>query len=276
MVVGTTSVSWSLESGAAAALGFAVAGALWWLYFDYVDSSIVKRTITAGQIYLYAHLPLLIGLAALGAGVKLAIKATAGERADGRGLVDHRRRRRAVHGSGGRAPPGHDAVPLGHRRLAAGRDRRCSPSASGRSGPRSGSCRSSPSSSPRWRPRSSWSSRSTTGTMHRSRAGSRSAKRARLDLELDGHELDREDAPVAHDGGGRPARRSARRPSGAGGRPRPRPACRRPRRSDPRAGARPWPRGCPRRPPRPRRRRRARARARAVGGSGREPPAMPM
>jgi low temperature requirement protein LtrA len=76
VVVGTTTVSWGLESGAAAALGFAVAGALWWIYFDYVDSSIVKRTITAGQIYLYAHLPLLIGLAGLGAGVKLAIKAT--------------------------------------------------------------------------------------------------------------------------------------------------------------------------------------------------------
>jgi low temperature requirement protein LtrA len=76
VVVGTTSVSWGLESGAAAALGFALAGALWWLYFDYVDSSIVKRTIAAGQTYLYAHLPLLIGLAALGAGVKLAIKAT--------------------------------------------------------------------------------------------------------------------------------------------------------------------------------------------------------
>jgi low temperature requirement protein LtrA len=76
VVVGTTTVSWGLESGAAAALGFAVAAALWWIYFDYVDSSIVKRTITAGQIYLYAHLPLLIGLAALGAGVKLAIKAT--------------------------------------------------------------------------------------------------------------------------------------------------------------------------------------------------------
>jgi len=76
VVVGTTTVSWGLESGAAAALGFGVAGALWWIYFDYVDSSIVKRTIAAGQAYLYAHLPLLIGLAALGAGVKLAIKAT--------------------------------------------------------------------------------------------------------------------------------------------------------------------------------------------------------
>jgi low temperature requirement protein LtrA len=76
VVVGTTTVTWGLESGAVAGLGFALAGALWWLYFDYVDSSIVKRTIAAGQTYLYAHLPLLIGLAALGAGVKLAIKAT--------------------------------------------------------------------------------------------------------------------------------------------------------------------------------------------------------
>jgi low temperature requirement protein LtrA len=76
VVIGTTTVSWGLESGATAALGFAIAGALWWIYFDYVDSSIVKRTITAGQTYLYAHLPLLTGLAALGAGIKVAIKAT--------------------------------------------------------------------------------------------------------------------------------------------------------------------------------------------------------
>ncbi|HET9214889.1 MAG TPA: low temperature requirement protein A [Gaiellaceae bacterium] len=76
VVVGTTTVSWGLESGAAATLGFAIAGTLWWIYFDHVDSSIVKRTIAAGQTYLYAHLPLLVGLAALGAGVKLGIKST--------------------------------------------------------------------------------------------------------------------------------------------------------------------------------------------------------
>jgi low temperature requirement protein LtrA len=76
VVVGTATVSWGAESAAVAALGFAVAGALWWIYFDYVDTSVVRRTIAAGQTYLYAHLPLLIGLAALGAGIKLAIKAT--------------------------------------------------------------------------------------------------------------------------------------------------------------------------------------------------------
>jgi low temperature requirement protein LtrA len=77
VVLGTSTVSWGLESAVTAALGFAVAGALWWVYFDYVDSSIVGRTVLAGQIYLYAHLPLLTGLAALGAGIKLGIQATA-------------------------------------------------------------------------------------------------------------------------------------------------------------------------------------------------------
>jgi low temperature requirement protein LtrA len=76
VVIGTTTVSWGLESAAVAALGFVIAGALWWIYFDYVDTSVVRGTIAAGQTFLYAHLPLLIGLAALGAGIKLAIKAT--------------------------------------------------------------------------------------------------------------------------------------------------------------------------------------------------------
>jgi low temperature requirement protein LtrA len=77
VVIGTTSVSWGVDSAAVAALGFVIAGALWWLYFDYVDTSVVRGTVLASQTYLYAHLPLLIGLAALGAGIKLAIKATA-------------------------------------------------------------------------------------------------------------------------------------------------------------------------------------------------------
>jgi low temperature requirement protein LtrA len=77
VVIGTETVSWTVESGAVAALGFVIVSGLWWLYFDYLDMSIVGRTIAAGQVYLYAHLPLLLGLTALGAGVKLTIKATA-------------------------------------------------------------------------------------------------------------------------------------------------------------------------------------------------------
>ena len=199
VVVGTTSVSWGLESGAAAALGFAVAGALWWLYFDYVDSSIVKRTITAGQIYLYAHLPLLIGLAALGAGVKLAIKATQES-----GLTDEVS---WIIGVGIALFMGAVAVlhlvttqsRCGHRRLAAGRDGPARPR------PRGGRGRDRDRAGP---------GRHLRRAGGPDRHGARSARpapclgaprdRDRLDLELDGHEVDREDAPVAHDRGGDP------------------------------------------------------------------------
>jgi low temperature requirement protein LtrA len=118
VVVGTSTVSWGGESAAAAALGFGVAGALWWIYFDYVDSSIVRRTIRAGQIYLYAHLPLLIGLTALGAGIKLGIKAT-----QETGLTDEVSWIIGVGGGvlpglRGRSSPGHDADPARRRALA--------------------------------------------------------------------------------------------------------------------------------------------------------------
>jgi low temperature requirement protein LtrA len=83
VVVGTETVSWSLEAGVVAGLGFTLGAAFWWIYFDYVDASFAGRSIWARQLYLYGHLPLVAGLTALGVGVKLAIKATdAGELGD--------------------------------------------------------------------------------------------------------------------------------------------------------------------------------------------------
>jgi low temperature requirement protein LtrA len=81
VVIGTERSSWRLSTGGLAALGFTVAAALWWIYYDYLDTSLIRRTVFAGQIYLFAHLPLLIGLTALGPAVKLAIGGGAGVRA---------------------------------------------------------------------------------------------------------------------------------------------------------------------------------------------------
>jgi low temperature requirement protein LtrA len=78
VVVGTERVSWSVESGVCAALGFTLGAAFWWLYFDFLDSSFIRRSIWKGQVYLYAHLPLMAGLIALGVGVKYAIRDSAG------------------------------------------------------------------------------------------------------------------------------------------------------------------------------------------------------
>ncbi|WP_157251263.1 low temperature requirement protein A [Nonomuraea typhae] len=50
--------------------GIAVAMAFWWLYFGHLDESVVLRTRLAGQVWVYAHLPLALGLAAFGIGVE--------------------------------------------------------------------------------------------------------------------------------------------------------------------------------------------------------------
>ncbi|MFI6905809.1 low temperature requirement protein A [Nonomuraea sp. NPDC050394] len=53
--------------------GIAVAMAFWWLYFGHLDESVVLRTRLAGQVWVYSHLPLALGLAAFGIGVEHAL-----------------------------------------------------------------------------------------------------------------------------------------------------------------------------------------------------------
>ena len=73
VVLGTDKVDWSAETILVGLLGFAIAAAFWWLYFDFVDTRVVGRSVLGGQVYLYAHLPLVIGLTTIGPGVKLAL-----------------------------------------------------------------------------------------------------------------------------------------------------------------------------------------------------------
>jgi low temperature requirement protein LtrA len=80
VVVGVARVSWDLPSAAAAVAGFLVAAALWWVYFDFVDEAAVsRRGIFGGLIYVYMHYFVIVGLAALGAGVKVAILSAGGD-----------------------------------------------------------------------------------------------------------------------------------------------------------------------------------------------------
>jgi low temperature requirement protein LtrA len=79
VVIGTSTVEWSLKSGIVAALGFVLAAGFWWIYFDYLDGeTLVGRSIRAGQAYFYSHLPLTAGIVALGVGVEHAIEETSG------------------------------------------------------------------------------------------------------------------------------------------------------------------------------------------------------
>jgi len=83
VVAGTADSTFTFTSSAVAVGGFVIALCLWWIYFDLADTSVVGRG-SLGLIYVYSHFPLLGGVAALAAGVKVAItQADAGSLASG-------------------------------------------------------------------------------------------------------------------------------------------------------------------------------------------------
>jgi low temperature requirement protein LtrA len=80
VVAGVSKVSWDAGSAAAAVAGFVVAASLWWIYFDFLDEgALTARGIFGGLTYTYMNYFVVVGLAALGAGVKLAILAAGGD-----------------------------------------------------------------------------------------------------------------------------------------------------------------------------------------------------
>ncbi len=70
----TSDASWRLDSATAAVLGFTSVAAVWWLYFDRQAAVALQGTSPAPLVYSSAHLPLLIGLGATSAGVRLLIE----------------------------------------------------------------------------------------------------------------------------------------------------------------------------------------------------------
>jgi low temperature requirement protein LtrA len=55
-------------------LGFASVASVWWLYFDRQASVVLRGSTMSIVVYSYAHIPLLMGLAAISAGVRLLIE----------------------------------------------------------------------------------------------------------------------------------------------------------------------------------------------------------
>jgi low temperature requirement protein LtrA len=84
VVNGVSQQEWSWMSSASAMLGFSIAFSLWWIYFENVDGSTLRSAAAASQIWmfqiwLYGHLPLVIGLAGTGVGVEHVIHSPPGE-----------------------------------------------------------------------------------------------------------------------------------------------------------------------------------------------------
>ncbi|WP_369254785.1 low temperature requirement protein A [Geodermatophilus amargosae] len=85
---GLYDAKWTGSALPVAALGFVLAAALWWSYFDLAGARAKKLLGEAGEsngapshdVYVFGHLPLTLALATVGAGLELAVvEAAAGE-----------------------------------------------------------------------------------------------------------------------------------------------------------------------------------------------------
>jgi low temperature requirement protein LtrA len=76
VVAGVAGISFSGLAITVATASFAIAACLWWIYFDFADTSVIGRGML-GLVYLYGHFPLLAGVAVMGVGTELAIHGAA-------------------------------------------------------------------------------------------------------------------------------------------------------------------------------------------------------
>jgi low temperature requirement protein LtrA len=74
-VQGVAGRSWDLPAALGGMLGMVMVFSLWWSYFENMVGTAIRRTLLAGQIWVYGHLPLVMALAALGAGLQRAVTA---------------------------------------------------------------------------------------------------------------------------------------------------------------------------------------------------------
>jgi low temperature requirement protein LtrA len=75
VVVGLTGHEWNVYSSLAVGLGLSIPFSLWWIYFDNIGGSAIRAATEKGKrgiyyIWLYIHFPLIVGIAAIGIGIR--------------------------------------------------------------------------------------------------------------------------------------------------------------------------------------------------------------
>ncbi len=78
VVNGTSEHSWDVFTVISAVFGLSIAFSLWWVYFDNLGGTPIQRARTEGRttifnIWLYTHLPLVMGFTATGVAVELVL-----------------------------------------------------------------------------------------------------------------------------------------------------------------------------------------------------------
>lgn len=74
---GVSQTVWNFSTVATAGIGFAMAAAIWWINFDFVEDSAIKAIkLLPRFVYLYGHLFIVASIVTIGIGVEHAIKET--------------------------------------------------------------------------------------------------------------------------------------------------------------------------------------------------------
>jgi low temperature requirement protein LtrA len=73
-VMALADTTWNINNTLIAITGFAACTAIWWIYYEFVETSGLKLGWRlSGQTYVYAHFPLVLGIAAVGVGTQHAV-----------------------------------------------------------------------------------------------------------------------------------------------------------------------------------------------------------
>jgi low temperature requirement protein LtrA len=75
VVVGLAGHEWDIYSSLSVGLGLSIPFSPWWIYFDNIGGSAIRAATEKGKrgiyyIWLYVHFPLVVGLTAIGIGIK--------------------------------------------------------------------------------------------------------------------------------------------------------------------------------------------------------------
>jgi low temperature requirement protein LtrA len=74
VALGAAGSDWRVASAAAATLGFLAVAGLWWVYFDVGAGLRLRRATGAILVFAYVHIPLLMALTVVAAGVSILIE----------------------------------------------------------------------------------------------------------------------------------------------------------------------------------------------------------
>jgi low temperature requirement protein LtrA len=75
IVAGLAGHEWNMYSTLSVGLGLSIPFSLWWMYFDNIGGSAIRAATERGKrgiyyIWLYIHFPLVVGIAAIGIGIR--------------------------------------------------------------------------------------------------------------------------------------------------------------------------------------------------------------